>query len=78
MAEGRIENTAPFRFSLDESFDIGEDTGTPVIDEYDARMPFKFTGTLGKVEVQLGADQLTPQKRGELERLKRDFAFRSQ
>jgi hypothetical protein len=26
VAEGRIENTAPFRFSLDESFDVGEDT----------------------------------------------------
>jgi hypothetical protein len=78
VAEGRIENTAPFRFSLDESFDVGEDTGTPVIDEYDARMPFRFSGTLGKVEVKLGADQLSPQKRGELERLKRDFAFRSQ
>jgi hypothetical protein len=22
------------------------DTGSPVIDEYDAKMPFKFTGTL--------------------------------
>jgi hypothetical protein len=33
VGEGRIEKTAPFRFSLDESFDIGEDTGTPVIDE---------------------------------------------
>jgi arylsulfatase len=78
VAEGRIENTAPFRFSLDESFDVGEDTGTPVIDEYDARMPFKFTGTLAKVQVELGADQLSPQKRGELERLKRDFAMRAQ
>jgi arylsulfatase A-like enzyme len=78
VAEGRIENTAPFRFSLDESFDVGEDTGTPVIDEYDAMMPFKFAGTLGKVVVKLGADQLSPERRGELERLKRDFAFRSQ
>ena len=78
VAEGRIENTAPFRFSLDESFDVGEDTGTPVIDEYDARMPFKFGGALGKVVVKLGADQPSPQKRGELQRLKRDFAFRSQ
>ena len=78
VAEGRIEKTAPFRFSLDESFDVGEDTGTPVIDEYDAKMPFKFSGTLKKVEVKLDADQLTPQKRGELERLKSDFALRMQ
>ena len=78
VAEGRIDKTAPFRFSLDESFDVGEDTGTPVIDEYDSKMPFKFSGALKKVEIKLAADQLTPQKRGELERLKRDFALRMQ
>jgi hypothetical protein len=73
-----LEKTIPFRFSLDESFDVGQDTGTPVIDEYDAKMPFKFSGMLKKVEVKLGADQLSPQKRGELERLRRDFALRVQ
>jgi arylsulfatase A-like enzyme len=78
VAEGRIDKTAPFRFSLDESFDVGEDTGTPVIDEYDSKMPFKFSGTLKKVEIKLAADQLTPQKRGELDRLERDFALRMQ
>ena len=41
-------------------------------------MPFKFTGTLGKVEIELGADDLTPEKQGELERLGRDFALRMQ
>jgi len=78
VAEGRIELTQFLRFSLDESFDVGQDTGSPVIDEYDSRMPFKFTGTLNKVDVHLGADQLTPQKRGELELLKKDFALRMQ
>jgi arylsulfatase A-like enzyme len=78
VAEGRFEKTIPFRFSLEESFDVGQDTGTPVIDEYDAKMPFKFSGTLKKVEVKLGADQLSPQKRGELEQLRRDFALRVQ
>jgi arylsulfatase len=78
VAEGRIELTAPLRFSLDESFDVGQDTGSPVIDEYDAKMPFKFDGTLNKVEIELGPDQLTPQKRGELERLKWEYAMRVQ
>jgi arylsulfatase len=78
VAESRFEKTIPFRFSLDESFDVGQDTGSPVIDEYDAKMPFKFSGTLKKVEVKLGADQLSPQKRGELEQLKKDFALRMQ
>ena len=78
VGEGRIALTQPLRFSLDESFDVGQDTGTPVIDEYDAKMPFKFTGVLNKVEIDLGANQLTPQKRGELDRLQRDFALRMQ
>jgi arylsulfatase A-like enzyme len=78
VSDGRIELTQALRFSLDESFDVGEDTGSPVIDEYDAKMPFKFNGTLNKLVVDLGSDQLTPKKRGELERLKRDFAMRAQ
>jgi len=78
VAEGRILLTQPLRFSLDESFDVGQDTGSPVIDEYDAKMPFKFSGTLNKVVIDLGANQLTPEKRGELERLKRDYALRVQ
>ena len=76
MAESRIEQTSPVgKFTLDESFDVGEDTGTPVIDEYDAKMPFKFTGTLEKVQIKLGPNELTPQQLGELEQLKRDFAL---
>ena len=79
MAEGRIEKTPPFgKFSLDESFDVGQDTGTPVIDEYDAKMPFKFTGALNKVEIHLGPDRLSPQKKGELDRGIRDLALRVQ
>jgi arylsulfatase len=78
VGEGRIEKTQPLRFSLDESFDVGQDTGTPVIDEYDAKMPFKFSGTLTRVDVELGPDRLTPGQRGELQLLKRDFALRVQ
>jgi arylsulfatase len=53
VAQGRIERTVGKRFSLDETFDVGEDTGTPVVEDYDARMPFRFTGTLGKLTIQL-------------------------
>ena len=38
-------------------------------------MPFKFTGTLEKVQIKLGPNELAPQQRGELEQLKRDFAL---
>ena len=47
----------PIRFSLDETFDVGEDTGTPVNLNYD--VPFKFTGKIEKVVVQLGDTKLT-------------------
>jgi arylsulfatase len=78
VAEGRIDKTLPFRFSLDESFDIGRDTGTPVIDEYDAKMPFKFTGTLRKVDFKLGPDTLTDDQRAALEVLRRKLALANQ
>jgi len=53
VAQRRIERTVPLRVSLDECFDIGEDTGTAVSKDYSARMPFKFTGTIEKVTVEL-------------------------
>jgi arylsulfatase A-like enzyme len=70
VAEGRIEKTLPFRVALDESFDVGEDTGTPVIDEYDAKMPFQFTGTLRKVEFKLAPDKLTRAQRAAIRQLR--------
>jgi arylsulfatase len=51
--QGRIEWTIPVRFSLDETFDIGEDTGTPVLEEYADQMPYRFTGTLKRFVVVL-------------------------
>ena len=51
IAEGRIEHSVPVRYSLDEGLDVGEDTGTPVNLNYD--VPFKFTGKIYKVTVDL-------------------------
>ena len=34
VAEGRIEKTVPYMFSLSETADVGEDTGTPVTEDY--------------------------------------------
>jgi arylsulfatase len=53
VAQGRIEHTIRARFSLDETMDIGEDTGTPVLEEYAAKMPFRFTGTLDKLVIRI-------------------------
>jgi hypothetical protein len=43
--------------TIDETFDIGEDTRTPVDDDdYQAR--FRFRGTIDKLTVRLGRLQL--------------------
>jgi hypothetical protein len=51
VADGKIPRTIPFRISADETLDFGEDTGTPVSEDY--KVPFKFTGTLNKVIINL-------------------------
>lgn len=57
VAQGHIDRTVFGRFSIDETFDLGEDTGTPVIPDY--RIPAKFTGTLHKVVIEFTPVQLT-------------------
>jgi arylsulfatase len=59
VAEVKIPQTIGVRFSLDETFDIGQDTGTPVLEEYDSKMPFSFTGTLSKFVVVLEPQKLS-------------------
>jgi arylsulfatase A-like enzyme len=66
VAEGHIPRTVRARFSLDETFDVGQDTGTPVIDDYTDRMPFRFTGTLSKFTIDLGASKLAQDDRRQL------------
>jgi arylsulfatase len=69
-AKGRIEKTILGRFSADETFDTGEDTGSPVSDLYKA--PFRFGGTIKKVEIDLA-----PEKHGaaDVEKLKKAHAL---
>ena len=51
IAEGRIDRTQPFAFSVDEGADVGEDLATPVSEEYE--VPAKFTGTIRKVTIEV-------------------------
>ena len=37
-----------------ESLDVGEDTMSPVYPGYRARLPFRFTGRIERVELHLG------------------------
>ena len=48
--EGRLARTAPWIFSIDENFDIGTDSGSPVGD-YPAN--YSFTGRIKKVRLVL-------------------------
>ena len=56
-AEGRFARTLAFRMSLDETLDVGEDTGTAVSADYE--VPFRFNGTLNKVVIQIEAPKLS-------------------
>ncbi len=51
VAEGRIDQTQCCIIALDETADVGMQTGTPASDGY--KIPFAFTGTLDRVVVDL-------------------------
>ena len=53
VAGGEVSRTVPARFSVDETLDIGEDTGTPIVEDYAERMPFKYAGEIEKVTIEL-------------------------
>jgi arylsulfatase len=46
-----VEKTAGYKYSLYEGQDIGADSGSPV--DFSYTPPFKFTGKLDKVTVEL-------------------------
>jgi arylsulfatase A-like enzyme len=67
VAQVRIPKTIGVRFSLDETFDVGEDTGTPVLEDYADKMPFKFTGELKKFVVVLQPQKLSEEEQKRLQ-----------
>ena len=66
VAQGQIPQTIGVRFSLDETFDVGEDTGTPVLETYEAKMPFRFTGTLKRFVAVLEPSKLSAEEQQRL------------
>ncbi|MGH7787161.1 MAG: sulfatase-like hydrolase/transferase [Candidatus Binatia bacterium] len=64
----KLARTLAFRMALDETFDCGEDTGTPVSEDY--RVPFRFTGTIGKVAVRLGEEKITPAEQRQFDEIR--------
>jgi len=51
VGEGFLPRTVPRAFGIAETFDVGEDSGSPVTDQYAA--PFVYQGRIHSVEFQL-------------------------
>ena len=66
VAVGRVEKTIPGRFSADETFDTGLDTGSPVSEAYES--PFRFSGSIKGVRIDISPEKLG---KAELEELRR-------
>ena len=67
VGEGHINKTVQGRFSADETFDTGFDSASPVSDEYAS--PFKFPGSVNKVEIDLAPSTLSQADRKKVEML---------
>ena len=52
--------------SLDETLELGEDTGTPVSEDY--AVPFTFTGRLNRVLLRLSDAPLTAEDEAQIRR----------
>jgi Sulfatase len=61
IANKKIDHTIPLLMAIDETFDVGSDTRTPINDDY--QVPFRFTGTIDKLTFNLGPEQLTDSDR---------------
>jgi len=68
VAEGEIKKTSAFDYSLDETFDVGCDKGSPVTPEY--RPLASFTGKIIRVDMDLSPDFVRDEVRHSEEHLK--------
>ena len=59
VARQTMDHTIPVLMQWDENFDIGADTGTPVSNDY--QVPFRFTGKLNKLTLNIDRPKLTPE-----------------
>ena len=55
VADGRVDATIPYYFAFDETFDVGVDRASPVVDDY-APVDNAFTGELISVRFDLADD----------------------
>jgi arylsulfatase len=60
VATQEMEHTLPFILQWDEALDVGSDTGSPVNDA-DYKVPFAFTGKIGKITLTIDRPKLSPE-----------------
>jgi hypothetical protein len=65
VATQTMERTVPLILPIDETFDIGMDTGTPVEDR-DYKVPFAFTGKINKLTFTLDRPKVTEEDKKKL------------
>ena len=64
-----MKHSTPITFPEDETFDIGQDTRTPLaIIEYRYDVPFKFTGTINKLTFNLALELVTTVEREQMQK----------
>jgi arylsulfatase len=68
VAQGRIENTQAMIFSADEGADVGEDAETPVVEDYGIPAPYRFTGKIAKVTIDLKEVKTADREKEEMAR----------
>jgi arylsulfatase len=66
IGEGRVELTQPLTYSVDETLDIGYESGTPVAEDYTVQTS-RFNGKIEWVQLDQGADDhdhlISPEER---------------
>jgi arylsulfatase len=67
VATRKTPHSIPFLMTIDETFDVGTDSRTPV-DDKDYQVPFRFTGKIAKLTIKVGPEQLADADRKRLGR----------
>jgi hypothetical protein len=74
IGQGRMNVTQwTGKYSADETFDIGEDSGSPASEEY--RAPSRFTGTIRKVVIDSQPAKLSAADQLKLEEAEREASL---
>ena len=59
VGRGRVEETTAYYFAFDETFDVGCDRGSPVVDDYPP-VRNRFSGRITQVRIELGPQEPLP------------------